>query len=55
MSEARFSVGLVRALRSAGIKVYVHTVNSEPQVALYREWGASGVYTDFLPPDSLCP
>jgi glycerophosphoryl diester phosphodiesterase len=54
ISEARFSVGLVRALRSAGIEVYVHTVNSEPQVALYREWGASGVYTDFLPPDSLC-
>jgi glycerophosphoryl diester phosphodiesterase len=55
MSEARFSIGLVRALRSAGIEVYVHTVNSQPQVALYREWGASGVYTDFLPPDSLCP
>jgi glycerophosphoryl diester phosphodiesterase len=54
ISEARFSVGLVQALRRAGIRVYVHTVNSEPQVALYREWGATGVYTDFLPPDSVC-
>ena len=55
LSEPRFDPWLVRRLARDEVAVYVQTVNSAPQVQLYRKWGAAGVMSDILNPDSLCP
>lgn len=54
MHQFRFTPAFARQLRALGVSVYITTINTQPQASLYKSWGASGVYTDFLPPDSLC-
>lgn len=39
---------LVKGLEKAGVKTYVHTVNTEETMQEILERGAYGVYTDFL-------
>lgn len=37
----------VSALKASGVRLFVHTVNSEDKIAKYREMGCSGVYRDW--------
>jgi glycerophosphoryl diester phosphodiesterase len=47
---ARASREMLGAFRAAGVPVYVHTINAPEQALRLRDWGAAGVYTDFLAP-----
>ncbi len=48
--SARVSREMMGAFREAGVPVYVHTINAPEQALRLRDWGAAGVYTDFLAP-----
>jgi hypothetical protein len=54
-SRFRFNPGFARRLKDAGVVVYYSLVNTAPESRLYRAWGATGVYTDLLAPESMCP
>ena len=50
--SARVSRADVEAFRDAGVPLYVHTINEPDRALRLQEWGAAGVYTDFLRPAS---
>lgn len=41
--------------RTAGVPIYVHTINSPQEALQLKQWGASAVYTDFLVPGNTRP
>jgi glycerophosphoryl diester phosphodiesterase len=54
MSRFRATPAFLRRLQQSGVVVYISEVNTELQADLYREWGARGILTDILDPDSTC-
>lgn len=48
--SARVSRVDVQAFRNAGVPLYVHTINEPDRARRLQEWGAAGIYTDFLRP-----
>lgn len=47
MSTLRFNASLARTLHQAGVKIFVHSINTSPEVVAFTEAGADGFYTDF--------
>lgn len=50
--SARVARADVQAFRDAGVPLYVHTINEPDRAIRLQEWGAAGIYTDFLRPNS---
>ncbi len=44
----RVTMDGLREAHSAGVPIYVHTINSAQEALQLKQWGASAVYTDFL-------
>jgi glycerophosphoryl diester phosphodiesterase len=48
MNESRVSKSFAAALKSLGIRTYVHTINDVTLYNKYRKMGVYGIYTDFI-------
>lgn len=53
MPTVRATKSFVRKLKSAGARVYVHTVNDEKEISELSRMGVDGFYTDFVSEDDL--
>jgi len=51
MHTSRVSDDFIKKLTNSGIYVYVHTVNSIPEIEMYQKMGVHGFYTDYISPD----
>ncbi|MNI67089.1 cytoplasmic glycerophosphodiester phosphodiesterase [compost metagenome] len=53
MPSTRATKSLVRNLKKAGARVYVHTVNDEQEITKLARMGVDGFYTDFVSEEDL--
>jgi glycerophosphoryl diester phosphodiesterase len=53
MPVSRANRGFVQKLKSAGARVYVHTLNDEAEIAKMDSIGVDGFYTDFIAENDL--
>lgn len=53
MPVSRATKSLVKKLKKAGARIYVHTVNEEDEIRELARMGIDGFYTDFVPEEDL--